>query len=83
MGAATESTPNPEYDPEKAKERDCPPKYQRWIRRWRSDIEILAIEAELYALINSGGTAHTAEQLAHAADVAVKARKGREQALGL
>lgn len=73
--ATTESTENPEYDPVKAGKPNCPPKYQKWICRGRSDVEIIAIEAELYALINNGGTAHTAEQLAHAADVATKARK--------
>jgi len=41
-------------------------------RRWgkRTEAEMLVAEAELYALINGGGTPQTAEDMARAADVA-------------
>lgn len=42
----------------------------RWIFRNRSEAEMLQAEAEIYGLINGGGTAQTPEDMARAASIA-------------
>lgn len=43
-----------------------------WRTRRRSDAEMLVAEAELYGLVNGGGTAQTAEDMARAAAVVAR-----------
>jgi hypothetical protein len=71
-------TSNPNYDASLLDKYNKPvagvaeddQRLKRYIWRKRSDEEILKVEAELYGLINSGGTAQTPEDLARAAEIA-------------
>lgn len=74
LDASTEYILNPNHDPEREKQSGCPDNLKRYLHRRRSDVEIVAIEAELYGLINGQGVAQTDAEMSHAAQVAAEHR---------
>lgn len=50
--------------------RPDPDPKKGWITRRRTDAELLVVEAEVYALVNGGGTPQTPEDMARAAAIA-------------